>query len=264
MFEQHHDSIPRYEVRLSVFNGPMDVLLHLIERGQLDITLVSLASVTEQYIAYVQEMPEPDPDQLADFLVIASKLLAIKANALFARPSEAPTDDEEDAEELLRALRDYQLFKHVAEDLRVRESADRRAYPRAVPCTPVVRTWSPDGLTIEDLLAALRRRLAFVPAAPALMPVPQGHEYTVPEKVVAIERHLAEVSSACFGDLVAPGASRLEVIVTFLALLELLKLRRVTATQTAVFSKIEIIFANSADQDRSTLGTPQPALAGSR
>lgn len=228
----------RYEVHLEVFSGPMDLLLHLIERGDLDITLVSLAAVTGQYLRYVEALPEVDPDQLADFLVVAAKLLAIKAMVLIARPPETAEIAGDEGADLVRALREYQVFQKAAARLKLWEEQQRRCYPRLVPVTPI-RIPATDGLRLDDLVAALRSRPATVipePAAPAF----DAPQYTVKDKIRDIVATLATGATVTFGDLLRPLAPPLEVIVTFLALLELLKEQRVRVAQTAIFGEIVI------------------------
>ncbi len=244
---------PKYEVQLAVFSGPLELLLHLIERRELDITVVSLAAVTEQFVAYIEALPEPDPDHLAEFLVVAAKLLAIKAKALIARPDEqlAPGDDD-NGEDLVRALREYQLFRRVAARLREWEDDRHQMYPRQVMVGPI-RVPDIDGLQLADLIAALRRRLAAVPPEP-LPSLPSPPQYTVAEKLSAIEAALATASTVTFGSLLPHSAPRLEIIVTFLALLELLKARRISVGQTAAFG--EIVIAPYPPEPPSQLAHP--------
>ena len=234
----------RYEVQLEVFSGPMDLLLHLIQRGELDITVVSLAAVTDQYLTYIQSLPEVDPDHLADFLLIAATLLAIKAMALIARPPETQAMIEDDGEDLVRALREYRLFQRAAAQLRTWEEQQRRCYPRTVPVARI-RIPAADGLCLDDLVAALRCRPAVAvpePTAPAV----EAPQYTVKDKIVDIVATLATRSMVSFGELVRPLAPPLEVIVTFLALLELLKERRVSVAQAGVFEEIVITSSDVA------------------
>lgn len=230
----------RYEVHLEVFSGPMDLLLHLIERGDLDITLVSLAAVTGQYLRYVEALPEVDPDHLADFLVVAAKLLAIKAMVLIARPPETAEIAGDEGADLVRALREYQLFQKAVARLKLWEEQQRRCYPRLVPVAPI-RIPAAEGLRLDDLVAALRSRPANVipePAAPAF-DAPQ-YTVTVKDKIGDIVATLATGATVTFSDLLRPLAPPMEVIVTFLALLELLKGQRVRVAQTAIFGEIAI------------------------
>ena len=126
-------NLPAYRVALPVFEGPLDLLLHLIERQELDITQVSLAQVTNQYLEYISQLREHDPDSLADFMVIAAKLLLIKSRALLPRPPAPPSADETDGdigEDLVRQLIEYRRIKHAAQWLRDLEAQGRQSYIR--------------------------------------------------------------------------------------------------------------------------------------
>ena len=106
---------PGYQVALPVFEGPLDLLLHLIERQELDITAISLAQVTNQYLEYLAGASERDPDNLADFLVVAAKLLLIKSRVLLPQPPAPPAAEEEDlGDDLVRQLVEYKRFKEAA------------------------------------------------------------------------------------------------------------------------------------------------------
>jgi segregation and condensation protein A len=124
-----------YTVQIEGFEGPLDLLLRLIEREELDITTLALARVADAYLAYVRAMPAPDPADLSAFLLIAARLLLIKSRALLPRqPPPAPPDSSiDDAEQLVRQLREYQRYKQVAAVLRLWETEGRRSYARLAP-----------------------------------------------------------------------------------------------------------------------------------
>lgn len=232
--KEHRD---RYEVELEVFKGPLDLLLHLIERRELDITLVSLTAVTDQYVEYVQQLMEPDPDDLANFLVVAARLLAIKALALVSKPAPQAAMVEEDGEDLVRSLREYQLYREAATMLRGWEAQQRRCYPRLVPASPP-RAAALDGLFLDDLVNAI---CALSVTAPEDEPAPlPALPYTVADKVILIDALLVERSALYFHELYTPAASILEVVVTFLALLEMIKSGTVEALQSSVFGPIAV------------------------
>lgn len=225
-----------YQVKLPLFEGPLDLLLHLIEKQELDITAISLAQVTDQYLEYLGRADELNPDALADFVVIAARLLVIKSAALL--PSRAPTAEEEEvADELTTALLEYQLFKRAAEKLRSIEEASAHAYPRVAK--PVLPPAPPTygAMATHDLLEALIR--LWHRANPADQPVSLPRLiYTVTEKIEAIRAALAEQPRVSFGNLLPEDASRLEIIVTFLAVLELLKEGSVEVEQAELFGEI--------------------------
>ena len=142
-----------YEVALDVFEGPMDVLLRLIEREQLDITLVSLALVTDQFLEHVSRLREVTPASLADFLVIAARLLVIKSRVLLPKPEAEPEEDEGDwKEDLAERLREYRRYKQAAASLREMEKAGYRSYPRIAPPPKAELRLMPGDANVKDLL----------------------------------------------------------------------------------------------------------------
>jgi len=234
-------TITVYRVALDVFEGPLDLLLRLIEREELDISKVSLAIVADQFLGYVATLQEVSAANLADFLVVAAKLLVIKSRALLPKP-EDDADDEEDGEdpgeELARQLKEYKRFKEVAAQLRAIEESGQRAYPRIAPPPQIERHLQPGDVSLAELLDALKRALELHPPAPPV------------DKVVApVVVHIADCMRALldltvrqprvhFGAALRRARSRLEVIVTFLALLELIKQQRLRAVQDSPFGEI--------------------------
>ncbi len=121
---------PEYSVNLPVFEGPLDLLLRLIEQEQLDITTVALAQVTDQFLEHLERIPEKPAAELAGFLVVAAKLLQIKSEALLPRPPEREPGEEDPAEALARQLLLYRQFKEAASELAEREKAGMRTFLR--------------------------------------------------------------------------------------------------------------------------------------
>lgn len=239
-----------YEVKLAIFEGPLDLLLHLIEREELDITKVSLAQVTDQYLEYIGLLVELNAGALADFLVIAAKLLLIKSEMLLRRPPRAPGEEEEDVgDELARQLIEYKKFKEATLELRQREEMGLRAYVRVAPPPKLERPfgWAQDRpLNLEDvslaeLVAAVRRALDVRPPIPSVSEVVAPITITVAEKMALIEETLERHRRVSFNRLLAHAASRLEIIVTFLAVLELIKLKGIEVQQERLFGEIVIL-----------------------
>ncbi len=233
-----------YQVRLAVFEGPLDLLLQLIERHQLDITTVALAQVADQYLEYIGLLPELDPDLLADFLVVAARLLLIKSRALLPKPPVAAEEEEEDdAEALARQLLEYKRFKEAATALRAREDAGLRSYVRTATPTraslSAVPRLSLEGLTVADLADALRAVLARqAPGQPPEVIAPML--WSITDKIAVIQRAIARTGTTSLSLLLRKVKSRVEAIVTFLALLELIKAREVKVSQDATFGEITI------------------------
>lgn len=234
-----------YQVRLAVFEGPLDLLLQLIERRQLDITSVALAQVAGQYLEYIGELPEVQPAVLSDFLVVAARLLLIKSRALLPQPVQPQEEEgEDDAEALARQLIEYKLFKDAAAELRRRDEAGLHSYVRSAPLDRGDLGLTPrltlDGVTLDDLTDALRAvldRLAPGQEAEIIAPI----LWSITDKIGVIQQALAANGKVSFHRLLADVRTRVEAIVTFLALLELIKARQVHVTQVATFGEILIL-----------------------
>lgn len=231
-----------YEVKLAVFEGPLDLLLHLIEREELDITRVSLAQVTDQYLEYISRLEELSAEILADFLVVAARLLLIKSEMLLPRPPRTPGEEEEDvgAPALARQLVEYKKFKEAALELRQREEMGLRAYVRIAPLPRLERPLDLEGVSLADLVEAVRRALDVRPPIPAVSQVVAPFTVTVAEKMALIEEKLQRQRRVSFNRLLTQATSRLEIIVTFLAVLELIKLRGIEVQQERLFGEIFI------------------------
>jgi segregation and condensation protein A len=230
-----------YEVKLSLFEGPLDLLLHLIEREELDITKISLAQVTDQYLAYISRLEELHPEALADFLVVAAKLLLIKSQVLLPRPaSQSLVAEEDPGEALARQLREYKRFKEAAQYLKDRAASGVRTFVRIAPAPKFPRQVDLRDVTLDDLLAAWRQaQFAQTQEDGSLVRSPQPL-VTIGDKMALLRRRLAEKGRITFSSLLIEGRSRVEVIVTFLALLEMFKNREIALRQGALFGEITI------------------------
>lgn len=238
-----------YQVRLPIFEGPLDLLLHLIEREELDITKVSLAQVTDQYLEYIGLLEELNAEILADFLVIAAKLLLIKSEMLLPRPPRAPGEEEEEdiGEELARQLIEYRRFKEAALGLKQREEMGLRTYVRVAPLPKLERPLDLEDVSLADLVEAVRRALDLRPPTPSVSNMVTPVTITVAEKMALIEERLESHRRVSFNRLLDQAASRLEIIVTFLAVLELIKLKGIVVQQERLFGEI-VIFGKPPDQ----------------
>lgn len=211
----------------------------MIEKRELDITKVSLAQVADQYLEYISLLHELEAASLADFLVIAAKLLLIKSQMLLPQPP--PIEEEEDVgDELVHQLIEYKKFKEAAQELRQREEMGLRAYVRVAPPPRLERTLDLEGITLDDLLEAVQRALAVTPLAPSVSDMLAPIIVTVADKISQIEAALRRRSRISFNRLLARAASRVEIIVAFLAVLELIKRRRVDVQQEQAFGEIII------------------------
>jgi segregation and condensation protein A len=238
-----------YPVSLSVFTGPLDLLLQLIERHELEISAVSLVAVTDQYLRTLETLDVVDPGALADFLAVASRLLLIKSRALLPQPrqiDEGEEEDEESADALVRRLLEYRQFKDVAGALRSREEEGLRAYVRIADQPALERRLDYSGLHVDQLYRAFKRVLDRMPGN---SPLPRVRTYTVTvaEQIEYVRDRLKAALEVDGGEpirftaLLSAQTSRLEVIVTFLAILELIKQQEITAVQDEAFGEIMLV-----------------------
>jgi len=220
----------------------LDLLLHLIEREELDITQVSLAQITNQYLEYLGQVSERDPDSLADFLVVAAKLLLIKSRVLLPRPPALPATEEEDiGEDLVRQLIEYKRFKQAAQWLKALDDQGTSSYVRLAGIPSLERTVDLGEVTLEDLLSAVRDVLAVKPVEPSVNGTVPPIIITIADQIDLIERQTAQGRPVSFRRLLKRASTRLEVIVTLLALLEMVKQLRVTMRQDQLFGDIQIV-----------------------
>jgi segregation and condensation protein A len=234
-----------YTVQLPAFEGPLDLLLRLIEREELDITTIALAQVADEYLAQVRTMAAPDPAALSAFLVIAARLLLIKSRALLPRPATTrglaePIDE---GEQLARQLREYQRYKQAAALLRTWDEQGRRTYARvAAPPTPALpRPNAPLDVTLGEMIAAVQRRMQLLlPLEDAATPLLVPKIVTVPEMVDRIRERLRRQAWFSFEDLLSLAVQRVEVVVALWAVLELLKRRAIVVDQEQLFGPILI------------------------
>lgn len=231
-----------YQVELPYFQGPLDLLLHLIEQEELDITKISLARVTDQYLAYLDVLREIDPDELADFLVVAAKLILIKSEALLPRPPASMLDEEEETigDELARQLQTYKQFKEIAAQLRQIEAKEQRCFIRLAPPLKIEPKLIPGEVSLEDLLEAARQALAIKPPEPVVDEVVSPQVVTIGQQMALIRQRLTSGQNISFQQLLAQSYSRIQVIVTLLAVLELIKRCIIVVEQSQLFGDIVI------------------------
>ncbi len=228
-----------YTVTTPVYAGPLDLLLQLIEHAELDITSVALAQVTDQYLAYIHQMQVP-ADEISAFLVVAAKLLQIKSEALLPRPPVREAGEENLGEQLARQLQIYKRFKELANWLDGRVEQQLRTYLRVAPPLKIEGRLDLSDITLADLLAAAESIFSEEADKQALSTVISAPRITIREKISLIAERLGLNPNTSFNSLLGQKPTRLEVVVTFLALLELVKRYRVSARQAGLFEDIQI------------------------
>ena len=229
-------------VKLARFEGPLDLLLHLIKRDEIEITDIPISHITQQYLSYIELMRALDLDVAGEFLVMAATLMRIKAKMLLPLPAVGEEEDDGDPrEELVQRLVEYRQFKEAAGTLKMREQDRRLLFERGMlPGDDEMGPLPLAPATLFDLLDALNRVMSRIPVPPPTYDV-QGELYTVDDKMSLIASTVAELGSMSFVDLLLRCRVRAEMVVTFIALLELIKLGTVLVVQTEHFGDITIL-----------------------
>ncbi|MGD1992365.1 MAG: segregation/condensation protein A [Anaerolineae bacterium] len=237
-----------------MFEGPLDLLLQLIEREELDITAISLVHVTNQYLSIIEEMGRRGMADLTAFLVIAAKLVLIKSRVLLPRPPSEGAEQEDDvADDLISQLEAYRRFKRAAQALAQWEEEGRHAYLRPVAAPAPQITYDLSDATLKELMAAAQEALgAFgddeIDAVSVIT-------VTIADQVALIKRRLSHQRRVRFDEILSQAASRVEVIVTLLAVLQLLKQDELHVWQEELFGPI---FMTARDPEPTDDGAPAP------
>lgn len=242
-----------YPVEQEAFAGPLALLLSLIERQQLDISAISLVAVTDSYLTSIEALSDVAPDALAEFLALASRLIFIKSRALLPKPPSDSDGEEESADALVRQLLAYRQFKRAAAELAARDEQGLRAYVRTASVLKPERRLDLSNVDLARLQAALQRALRRIPSEP---PPPRVRAYAVTvaqrmdEVRATLRRVLATGAPVHFDALLEHAATRVEIIVTFLAVLELIKQRELAVEQEETFGEIVLRGRNEENGER--------------
>lgn len=241
-----------YKVKFEVFEGPLDLLLYLIKKEEVDIYEVNLTRLATQFIEYIEVMRMLDLDIAGEFLVMASTLMYIKSRELLPVDQQVTPEGEDELEdprwELIRQLVEYKKFKDAAAQLQTLEIRQEEVFPR-LPVKPAFVREEPDGkaqASLFDLINAVNGVLKRLNKAEDLRDIFED-KWTVSEKIEHILKEIGRTRTLKFSALFASATSRTEVVVTFLAMLELIRLRQIIAIQPAAFADIEIVPAPPAE-----------------
>ena len=232
-----------YKVKLEIFEGPLDLLLYLIKKEELDIYDIPIAKITDQYLEYLEMMKLLDLDIAGEFIVMAATLMHIKSRMLLP-PDEVPQEEmpeEDPREELVKKLIEYKKFKEVADKLAEKETATSRLYTRASDEKPILEIEDSPFFeaSIFDLLTAFSKVLKEVPKETFHRIIKD--KFTVGEKIHDIFHMLVNEPKIYFSKLFKQATGKLEIIVTFLAVLELIRLKEILIVQKEPFAEIEIV-----------------------
>lgn len=234
-------SLANYQLRLTSFEGPLDILLRMIERSQLDVTDISLVQVTDQFMAFVAELNDAPPETIADFTAVGSRLTVLKSRYLLPRPQ--LEEDEEPQSDLTRELAEYKRLKETAARLHERASANLVSYmppPQGSIAKPngEQRPTKPGAYEPTVLLHAIRRRLSAMPKPTQL--IQARRVVSLGEMTALIESHCEGGTKVTYHDVVQDFRTRAEYATAFLAVLVLLRRRAVRADQTDLFGRINL------------------------
>ena len=241
-----------YQIKLEIFEGPMDLLLHLTKKHELDIYSIPIALITQQYLEYIELMKSLDMEIAGEFLVMASTLTLIKSREMLP-PPENPEADEDGVDpraELIRRLLEYKSFKEAASSLEGKEETWSQVYTRSAEAAPDIPEEEQPLLFdfhLFDLLAALKDVMARVPDASFEV---TAEAVSITEKISQILARFETTDSMLFTELFDNTTSKAQVVGTFMALLELLKTRVIKVFQMEQFGPIRIMKAVIDAQDR--------------
>lgn len=228
-------------IKLEKFEGPLSLLLQIIEKEEMDITEISLAKIADQYIEYIRSLSQANPEEMADFLVVAARLLLIKSKALL--PYLYP-EEEEEIKELEDQLKMYKEFLDAAKKIEAMIGKKKfmfaREFNRKVILNNINLFSPPKNIKAGDLKMIFEDLLGRIMPAEKLDEETLERKISIDEKILEIQNMLLERINFSFNKVLASAQNKTEIIVSFLAMLELIKQRDITAEQNGLFEEIEI------------------------
>ena len=232
-----------YKVKLEVFEGPLDLLLYLIKRDEIDIYDISIERITRQYLEYLQAFKELKIDVAGEFVVMAANLIYLKSRSLLPLDQQPPEEDAEEDDprwDLIRQLIEYKKFKEAAAQLHDRALEQERIFTRDGGSVAISDAPLPlHEVGIFQLIHAFQEVIKRVEAREDLREI-FGERFSVSDKIQQILERVGNGTPVRFSELFGQIVSRVEIVVTFLALLELIRLNQVRALQPKMFDEIEI------------------------
>jgi len=224
------------KVRLDIFEGPLDLLLYLIKKEHLNVYDIPIAKVIEQYLQFLELMKLLDINLASEYLVTAANLISIKSKMILPRAEEPEEEEEDPREELIKRLLEYEKFKEAAEFLRDKEVERNRYFKRPTLDSPTGEVYIE--ASIFDLISAFKNALKEIPKDIFFEVVKD--EFTVEDKIHDLLHLLLKKDKISLKELFSTAKNKLEIVVTFLAILELIKLREIAAIQEELFGSILI------------------------
>lgn len=242
-----------YEVRLEIFEGPLDLLLHLIKKHEIDITDIPMALITEQYLVYLEQLKALNLDLAGEYLVLAATLIHIKSKMLLPAPLDGEGEEDEQADpraELVRQLLEYQAYKEAAQKLSGRPVLERDVFVRNQPAFDAVDQPEESELlelSLFDLIDAFQQVLQRLGDQQTI--AIDGETISLADRIQHILDRLSAAGRLTFGDLIDGCLSRKQVIYTLLALLELVKMKLIKAYQNVPYGVIWVQPAVTEDHE---------------
>jgi segregation and condensation protein A len=246
---------PGWRVSLPVFEGPMDLLLYLVKKSEVDIYEIEIGKITDQYMAYLEALQEMDLEVAGEFLVVAATLIYIKSRTLLPVDQQPPEDDAEEEDprwELIRQLIEYKKFKEAAFDLQKMELMQEKIFARSEP--PAVGVQEIPGLGrvgVLDLVKAFQKILEKIQEKERVSEILE-EKFTVGQKMEYVLDRIKQEGRVRFTQLFSAMSSRNEIVATFLALLELVRLKQLKCDQNSAFDDIDIYLAEDSSCNLST------------
>jgi segregation and condensation protein A len=232
-----------YKVKLEVFEGPLDLLLYLIKRDEIDIYDIPIEHITTQYLSFMEAFKMMDLEIAGEFIVMASNLIYIKSRSLLpaaVQPPEDETEEEDPRWELVKQLLEYKKFKEAAAHLGKREEALQGIFPRIVE-KPEEQAERPLGeVSVFDLINAFNKIIKRLEGKKENLAEIFEENFSVADKIDLILKLTSANVPLKFTELFSSAASRPEIVVTFLALLELIRLKQLRCAQAEPFAEIEV------------------------
>ena len=240
------------DVKLQVFEGPLDLLLHLIEKNQVNIYDIPIVTITEQYLEYLGEMQRQDLDVMSEFLVMAATLINIKAKMLLPKEAEEEEEEEDPRAELVRRLLEYKMYKYAATELKDMELDAAGSIYRSPAIPKEVAEYREeidpvelcDGLTLNRLneifQMVMKKQVEKIDPIRSKFGTIEREEISIEERMDTIRDQVKGLKGISFRTLLEIQASKINVIVTFMAILELMKVGAITVRQDGLFDDIMI------------------------
>ena len=238
--------------KLEVFEGPLDLLLHLIEKNKVDIYDIPIAMITDQYMEYVSRMESEDMDLISDFLVMAATLLDIKSRMLLPVEKNEEGEEEDPREELVQRLLEYKMCKYLSKELKTREEEAGQSFYRAPSVPKEVASYVPPvnteellkGLTLSRLneifQSVISRQSERIDPIRAQFGTIRKEPFRVSEKIRYVLNFTGQHKRFSFRNLLEKQASRTELIVTFLAVLEMIRMGLLECVQEEIGGEIDL------------------------